>query len=61
MVRQWIANSLPPVRIWVPPYKLLLKVLTLNVDKIIINSVQGNLLLGNVVKLVDTMDLKSIA
>ena len=22
MVRQWIANPLSPVRIWVPPYKL---------------------------------------
>ena len=32
MVRQWIANSLSPVRIWVPPYKFLTIVLTFNLD-----------------------------
>ena len=36
MVRQWIANSLSPVRIWVPPYKILTRGLTLNLDKSII-------------------------
>ena len=34
VVRQWIANPLPPVRIWVPPYKLYTIILFLNGIKI---------------------------
>ena len=62
MVRRWIANPLSPVRIWVP-----LKISNLDLvfeafstysessDK------SAKQCVGNVVELVDTTDLKSVA
>ena len=60
VVRQWIANPLSPVRIWVPPETNLNYNIVFRFKSIyIINKI--NDIDGNVVKLVDTTDLKSVA
>ena len=60
VVRQWIANPLSPVRIWVPPKTNLNNKIVFRFKSIyIINEI--NKLEGNVVALVDTTDLKSVA
>ena len=63
VVRQWIANPLSPVRIWVPPNYFITIILFLTLYTFILLCKKYLLLLelGNVVKLVDTTDLKSVA
>ena len=59
VVRQWIANPLSPVRIWVPPRYILLKCCFFITELVI--SFSCVYLQGDVVELVDTTDLKSVA